>query len=159
MDGAHDGTVVGKARGVDWAILMAHAQSGDQDAYRRLLEEITPYVRSLAFTSHRDPADIEDSVQDVLLTVHAVRHTYDPTRPFGPWLVAIAHRRATDRLRRQGRTTARETPLTEELKPLQPLRRTTKSRRPTTGSYGKPSNDSPPVSGTPFGSSSCRKCR
>ena len=109
-----DGTAVGKARGVDWAILMAHAQSGDQDAYRRLLEEITPYVRSLAFKSHRDPADIEDSVQDVLLTVHAVRHTYDPTRPFGPWLVAIANRRVTDRLRRQGRTTARETPLTEE---------------------------------------------
>jgi RNA polymerase sigma-70 factor (ECF subfamily) len=63
---------------------------------------------------HRDPADIEDSVQDVLLTVHAIRHTYDPTRPFGPWLVAIAHRRITDRLRRQGRSTARETPLADE---------------------------------------------
>ena len=108
------GATGGKARGVDWSILMAHAQSGDQDAYRRLLAEITPYVRSLAVKSHRDPADIEDSVQDVLLTVHAVRHTYDPTRPFGPWLVAIANRRVTDRLRRQGRTTARETPLTDE---------------------------------------------
>ncbi|MEO8347259.1 MAG: sigma-70 family RNA polymerase sigma factor, partial [Betaproteobacteria bacterium] len=63
---------------------------------------------------HRDLSDIEDSVQDVLLTVHAVRHTYDPTRPFGPWLVAIANRRITDRLRRQGRSTARETPLTDE---------------------------------------------
>ena len=107
------GAGLAKARGVDWSILMTHGQSGDQEAYRRLLEEITPYVRSLAVKSHRDPADIEDSVQDVLLTVHAVRHTYDPTRPFGPWLVAIAHRRITDRLRRQGRTTARETPLTE----------------------------------------------
>ena len=114
LSGEQDGTAVGKARGVDWAILMAHAQSGDRDAYHRLLEEITPYVRSLAVKSHRDPADIEDSVQDVLLTVHAVRHTYDPTRPFGPWLVAIANRRVTDRLRRQGRTTARETPFTDE---------------------------------------------
>lgn len=103
-----------RARGVDWSILMAHAQSGDQSAYRRLLEEISPYVRSLAVKCHRDPSDIEDSVQDVLLTVHAVRHTYDPTRPFAPWLVAIANRRITDRLRRQGRSTARETPLTEE---------------------------------------------
>jgi RNA polymerase sigma-70 factor (ECF subfamily) len=93
---------------------MAHAQTGDQDAYRRLLEEITPYVRSLAAKSHRDPADIEDSMQDVLLTVHAVRHTYDPTRPFAPWLLAIANRRITDRLRRRGRSTAREMPLTEE---------------------------------------------
>ena len=101
-------------RGLDWSILMAHAQGGDQEAYRRLLEEITPYVRSLAAKAHRDPSDLEDSIQDVLLTVHAVRHTYDPTRPFGPWLVAIANRRITDRLRRQGRSGARETPLTEE---------------------------------------------
>ena len=84
------GAAFAKAREVDWSILMAHGQAGDQEAYRRLLEEITPYVRSLAVKSHRDPTDIEDSVQDVLLTVHAVRHTYDPTRPFGPWLVAIA---------------------------------------------------------------------
>ena len=47
-------------------------------------------------------------MQDVLLTVHAIRHTYDPHRPFGPWLVAIARRRIIDRLRSQGRTTARE---------------------------------------------------
>jgi RNA polymerase sigma-70 factor (ECF subfamily) len=108
------GGSIPKVRAVDWSILMAHAQSGDQQAYRQLLEEITPYVRSLAAKSHREPRDIEDSVQDVLLTVHAVRHTYDPTRPFGPWLVAIANRRITDRLRRQGRTSARETPLTDE---------------------------------------------
>lgn len=93
---------------------MAHAHAGEQDAYRRLLKEITPYVRSLAMKCHRDPCDVDDSVQDVLLTVHAVRHTYDPTRPFGPWLVAIANRRITDRLRRQGRSTARETTLTTE---------------------------------------------
>jgi RNA polymerase sigma-70 factor, ECF subfamily len=109
-----DGAVDSRTRGVDWSILMAHTQAGDQDAYRRLLVEVTPYIRSIAVKGHSDPADIEDSVQDVLLTVHAVRHTYDPTRPFGPWLVAIVNRRVIDRLRRQGRTTARETPLTEE---------------------------------------------
>ena len=108
------GTADVQARALDWSILMAHAQAGEQDAYRRLLEEITPYVRSLAAKCHRDTRDIEDSVQDVLLTVHAIRHTYDPKRPFGPWLVAIASRRITDRLRRYGRTAAHETPLTEE---------------------------------------------
>jgi RNA polymerase sigma-70 factor (ECF subfamily) len=101
-------------REVDWSILMARAQSGDREAYRRLLDEVTPYVRSLAARSHRDPSDIEDTVQDVLLTVHAIRHTYDPARPFGPWLVAIAHRRIVDRLRRQGRTRQHETPLASE---------------------------------------------
>ena len=102
------------SRGLDWSILMAHAQGGDQQAYARLLGEIAPYVRSLAAKAHRDPSDLEDAVQDVLLTVHTVRHAYDPTRPFGPWLVAIANRRIADRLRRQGRSRARETPLTED---------------------------------------------
>ncbi|CAN7766109.1 sigma-70 family RNA polymerase sigma factor [Variovorax sp. LjRoot290] len=98
-------------REFDWSILMARAQAGDREAYRRLLDEITPYLRSLAVKAHRDRSDVEDTVQDVLLTVHSIRHTYDPGRPFGPWLVAIAHRRMVDRLRRQGRATQHETPL------------------------------------------------
>lgn len=102
------------ARDTDWAILMAHAQDGDRSAYQRLLQEITPYLRSLAARRHRDPSDIEDAVQDILLTVHAIRHTFDPTRPFGPWLVTIANRRFIDRLRRQGRRRGRETPLMPE---------------------------------------------
>src|SRR5229473_974034 len=101
-------------RDVDWSILMARAQEGDRAAYHRLLQEITPYLRSLAARRHRDANDAEDSVQDVLLTVHSIRQTYDPTRPFAPWLVAIANRRFIDRLRRQGRTRNREIPLTAE---------------------------------------------
>jgi RNA polymerase sigma-70 factor (ECF subfamily) len=102
------------ARDIDWSILMVRAQEGDRAAYHRLLQEITPYLRSLAVRRHRDPSDVEDSVQDVLLTVHAIRQTYDPARPFVPWLVAIANRRFIDRLRRQGRTRNREIPLTAE---------------------------------------------
>lgn len=109
-----DDDTASRGRRVDWSMLMAYAQAGDQEAYRRLLREIAPYVRSLVVKSQRASADIEDTVQDVLLTVHAVRHTYDPARPFGPWLVAIAKRRITDRMRRQGRTTARETPLADD---------------------------------------------
>src|SRR5215831_20339622 len=104
----------GAVRELDWSILMARAQSGDRDAYRRLLGEISPYLRTLAARRHCDPSDAEDAVQDILLTVHAVRHTYDPTRPFGPWLVTIANRRLIDRLRRQGRLRSRETVLMPE---------------------------------------------
>jgi RNA polymerase sigma-70 factor, ECF subfamily len=50
----------------------------------------------------------------VLLTVHAVRHAYDPRRPFGPWLVAIANRRIIDRLRRQTRNRSREIKFSSE---------------------------------------------
>ncbi len=99
------------ARELDWSIYMARAQGGDREAYRRLLEDVTPYLRSIAARHFQNSGDIEDTVQEVLLTVHAVRHTYDPARPFGPWLVAIANRRVVDGLRRQGRSRAREVAL------------------------------------------------
>jgi RNA polymerase sigma-70 factor, ECF subfamily len=102
-----------EGRDLDWSILMARAQAGDAAAYRRLLEEITPYLRSIVARQHRDLFDVEDSVQDILLTIHAVRASYDPSRPFGPWLVAIAKRRSVDHLRRRTRRQARETRLTE----------------------------------------------
>ncbi|SOE66317.1 RNA polymerase, sigma subunit, ECF family [Burkholderia sp. OK233] len=102
--------LVSRADGkLDWSIAMASAQTGDQEAYRRLLRDITPYLRALAARHIRNADDIEDTVQDVLLTVHSVRHTYDPSRPFGPWLVAIANRRIVDSLRRCGRVGAHET--------------------------------------------------
>ncbi len=97
-----------------WSKLMAQAQGGDREAYRTLLEGMTPYLRSIAGRCFKQPADVEDAVQDVLLTVHMVRHAYDPTRPFGPWLAAIANRRIIDRLRRDTRRRAREVVLSAD---------------------------------------------
>jgi RNA polymerase sigma-70 factor, ECF subfamily len=93
---------------------MELAQEGDRHAYRTLLQEITPYIRSLASRCFKQASEVEDAVQDVLLTVHMVRHAYDPGRPFGPWLVAIANRRIIDRLRRETRLKAREIALSAE---------------------------------------------
>jgi RNA polymerase sigma factor (sigma-70 family) len=90
-----------------WSGLMAAAQDGDRTAYERLLREILPFLRALASRQHR--ADrAEEVVQEVLLTVHRVRHTYDPARPFRPWLAAIARRRSVDALRRRARTERHE---------------------------------------------------
>jgi len=100
---------------------MVRAQDGDRHAYRALLEDMTPYLRALAARCFKASGDIEDAVQDVLLTVHAVRRTYDPGRPFGPWLVAIANRRIIDRLRRQMRDRSREIELTAEHETFSPL--------------------------------------
>ena len=96
------------ARDREWSEWMAAAQRGDRAAYERLLREILPFLRALAAGRHRAPDRIEDVVQDVLLTVHRVRHTYDPARPFSHWLAAIARRRSIDALRRRGRTEAAE---------------------------------------------------
>ena len=98
----------------EWSMLMARAQDGDREAYRSLLKQIEPYVRSIAGRCFSRPTDTEDVVQDVLLTVHTIRNTYDPKRPFGPWLVAIANRRIIDRLRRHTRQKAREIELSPE---------------------------------------------
>jgi RNA polymerase sigma factor (sigma-70 family) len=93
-----------------WSELMAASQTGERAAYERLLREITPFVRSILRRYSNNPADIEEMVQDTLLTVHRVRHTFDPRRPFGPWLAAIASRRSIDALRRRTRVARYETP-------------------------------------------------
>ncbi|MGY3547765.1 sigma-70 family RNA polymerase sigma factor [Bradyrhizobium sp. USDA 4469] len=92
----------------EWTALMVEGQRGDTQAYHRLLLGITPYLRAIANRVHRNPSDAEDTVQDILLTLHEVRHTYDPARPFKPWLAGIARHRVADRLRALGRVAAGE---------------------------------------------------
>jgi len=77
---------------------MAAAQAGDADAYRVLLAELAQWLRRY-YVRRLPPAVVEDAVQDVLLAIHEKRHTYDPLRPFGPWLAAIARYKWIDRLR------------------------------------------------------------
>lgn len=97
-----------------WGAWMAAAQAGDRAAYRRLLQAIVPYIRATASRLLADPRDAEDAVQDVLIAVHEARASYDPARPFRPWLAGIARHRIIDRLRAARRRTDHETPLTED---------------------------------------------
>ncbi len=99
------------AQEMRWGGLLAAAQAGDARAYDTLLREIAPRLRQLARARIRDATEAEDAVQDALMTIHALRHTYDPERPFGPWMTTIATRRAIDRLRRRGRSAGRESNL------------------------------------------------
>ena len=92
---------------------MAAAQDGDGRAYGELLGAITPYLRVVARRAGLGPEEIEDGVQDILLTIHSIRQSYDPKRPFAPWLLAVARHRLIDRLRRRGRIRLRETELTD----------------------------------------------
>lgn len=90
---------------------MAAAQAGDAAAYDRLLRAALPLLRAVARRRIVNPAEAEDAVQDALLTIHTLRHSYESARPIRPWMVAICERRAIDRLRRQGRRGGRETPI------------------------------------------------
>jgi len=79
---------------------MAAAQAGDAAAYQALLRDCIPVIKSVARRRGVSPDRIDDVVQDVLLTVHSARHTYDAKRSFTAWLYVIADRRAIDLLRR-----------------------------------------------------------
>jgi RNA polymerase sigma-70 factor (ECF subfamily) len=82
---------------------MLAAQTGDQDAYRTLLEKVQPLLASYVKRRLRDEEAVADVCQDVLLTMHRVRHTFEPGRAFEPWFYAIARSRFIDHLRRRRR--------------------------------------------------------
>jgi RNA polymerase sigma-70 factor (ECF subfamily) len=95
--------------------LMRDAQAGDTRAYGALLRELAPVLRRVIGRRRTfvDDADVEDLVQDVLLSLHRVRATYDPARAFLPWLLAIVRNRMADSARRHHRVAAREVSLEE----------------------------------------------
>lgn len=84
-----------------WAAWMLLAQDGDREAYHALLQAVLPYVRAITRRYLGRCEDAEDAVQDVLMIVHGIRHTFEAGRPFKPWLATIATRRCIDLLRRR----------------------------------------------------------
>jgi RNA polymerase sigma-70 factor (ECF subfamily) len=57
-------------------------------------------MRPYLLKSLRAPSDVDDVMQEILISLHRARHTYDGQRPFAPWLFAIAKFRLQDFLRR-----------------------------------------------------------
>jgi RNA polymerase sigma-70 factor (ECF subfamily) len=90
--------------------LMRQAQDGDQMAYASLLREVLPILKRVvqARLGFVPASEREDLVQDILLSLHAARATYDPARPFMPWLMTIAHNRMVDQARRNARRAVNE---------------------------------------------------
>lgn len=91
-----------------WSELMAAAQAGDRRSYEALLRACMPHIRRVVRRTGVQPDSVDDVVQDVLITLHRARQTYDPARSFANWLSAIAQRRAIDHLRHRGRQDRRE---------------------------------------------------
>jgi RNA polymerase sigma factor (sigma-70 family) len=96
--------------------LMDLAQHGDAAAYVELLQAVTPRIRRIvnAQRGFAGREEVEDLVQEILLSIHKVRATYDPARPFVPWLQAIVRNRLADGARRFSRTGQREVPIDDD---------------------------------------------
>ena len=80
--------------------LMLAAQSGDTAAYQTLLRQSSQMLRPYLLKSLRSTSDVDDVTQEILISLHRARHTYDSGRPYAPWLFAIARFRLQDFLRR-----------------------------------------------------------
>jgi RNA polymerase sigma factor (sigma-70 family) len=104
MPAAHDSDSPDLRR----AAWMAAAQGGDRRAYEKVLADSVSLIRAAARRQGVAQDRLDDVVQETLITVHRVRHTYDPTRSYDAWLSAIASRRAIDALRSRGRRDSRE---------------------------------------------------
>lgn len=78
---------------------MRQSLDGDKRAYAELLQETSRFLRPflakrLSFTN-----EVDDLLQEILLSIHKARHTYDGNRAYKPWVYAIAQFRLSDYLR------------------------------------------------------------
>lgn len=83
--------------------LMALAQAGDGIAYRTVLVACQQWLMRY-FSGRIVATQVDDLVQETLASLHAKRASYDASRPFLPWLAAIARYRWVDQLRRTYRS-------------------------------------------------------
>jgi RNA polymerase sigma-70 factor (ECF subfamily) len=95
-----------------WAEAMRAERRGEAVVYERMLKELASTLRrSLAsrlvrvgFGAH----ETEDLVQEILIALHNKRHTWNPARPFLPWLHTITRYKLIDFMRhRRGDTRRR----------------------------------------------------
>ncbi len=83
----------------DLTALFCAGQSGDVASYNKFLRQIMPILQRIA-AKKLPMNDIEDVLQEILISIHKARHTYDGGRPLMPWVLAIAQFRINDHLRK-----------------------------------------------------------
>ncbi|MBV8939612.1 MAG: sigma-70 family RNA polymerase sigma factor [Alphaproteobacteria bacterium] len=78
---------------------MRQGLAGDRRAYAAALEQTARLLRPYLAKRLSRPGEVEDVLQEILLSIHKARHTYDGKRPYAPWAFAIARFRLRDHLR------------------------------------------------------------
>ena len=80
--------------------LMRLALSGDRQSYSQVLAASSRLLRPYLGKRVNNHSEVEDILQEILISIHKARHTYDGKRPYKPWLFAIAKFRLTDHFRK-----------------------------------------------------------
>lgn len=91
------------AHSVDEPALVRQARAGDHDAFRVLYERYAPGLLALLASRIGDRDAAEDALQETFAKAFRALGVFDESRPFGPWIAAIAENGAVDHLRRRGR--------------------------------------------------------
>jgi RNA polymerase sigma-70 factor (ECF subfamily) len=90
--------------------LLVRVGRGDEEAFGRLYDELSPAVYGLARRVVRDPARAEEVAQEVFLTVWQSATRFDPERgSASTWVLTLTHRRAVDVVRASEAASRRET--------------------------------------------------
>lgn len=97
-------------RDESWSRLMRRVQAGDEAAYRTLLDELGPILHHYTRKRVFNPSLVDDVYQEILLTFHRARHSYQPDRPFAPWFFTVARNALLDALGRNRKFQEREVP-------------------------------------------------
>jgi RNA polymerase sigma factor (sigma-70 family) len=95
--------------------LFLRGLDGDAAAYHAFLVRLGAHLR--AFLGRRLfgwPDEVEDLVQECLLAMHNLRHTYQPEQPLTAWAHAIARYKLIDLLRAKSAREALHDPLDDE---------------------------------------------
>jgi RNA polymerase sigma-70 factor (ECF subfamily) len=71
-------------------------REGDREALERLVRRYVRPVHAVIAGFLNEPADIEDAAQETFLKALRRLGSYQPTRPFAPWLYQIARNTARD---------------------------------------------------------------
>ncbi|NIZ08925.1 sigma-70 family RNA polymerase sigma factor [Pseudooceanicola sp. HF7] len=99
-------------RNAQWGDLLRRANRGEAAAYARFLTEVVPVIRNIARARSPHGADeVEDIVQEVLLALHAKRHTWRESDPVTPWLYAIVRYKTADAARKRRAGGGRQVPI------------------------------------------------
>ena len=70
--------------------LAVAAANGDRRAFDLLVTRHRRAVYRLCWSASGNPADADDAAQETFVRVYRSLPSYDPARPFGPWLRKIA---------------------------------------------------------------------
>jgi RNA polymerase sigma factor (sigma-70 family) len=70
--------------------LAARAAGGDRRAFDALVTRHRQAVYRLCWAATGNHADADDAAQETFVRVYRSLQSYDPARPFGPWLRKIA---------------------------------------------------------------------